>query len=168
MELDDASVRDAVHNHFIQAGVDPKRIILIGRTSRWEHQKCFNQIDIALDPFPHGGGVTTLEGLMMGVPVVTLRWPTLVGRLSASILTPLGLTDWIAETPEEYIALARSKAQDLAGLSALRKQLRPRFTASIIGDTTAYVREVEREYRKLWREWCEGNTGKSPSSTDKC
>jgi predicted O-linked N-acetylglucosamine transferase (SPINDLY family) len=91
---------------------------------------------------------------MMGVPVVTLRWPTLMGRLSASILTTLELTDWIAESQEDYVALAAQKAQDLTALAGLRQQLRPRFMASIVGDTAAYARAVEREYRNLWRDWC--------------
>ena len=85
-----------------------------GRTSWHEHMQAYNQIDIALDPFPHGGGVTALEGLMMGVPVITLRWPTVVGRLSASIMTTLGLTDWIAETQEEYVSACHAKGKRLA------------------------------------------------------
>jgi len=115
--------------------------------------QAYNPIDLALDPFPHGGGVTTLEGLMMGVPVVTLRWPTIAGRVSASIMTVLGLTDWIAETPEEYVALAIQKAKDVQSLAALRQQLRGVFT-SAIGDQEAYARNVEQEYRQLWQRWC--------------
>lgn len=92
---------------------------------------------------------------MMGVPVVTLRWPTVPGRLSSSILTTLGLEDWIAESEDEYVELAVRKAGDLRGLAELRGQLRYRLQESIIGDGEAYVREVEKEYRKLWREWCE-------------
>ncbi len=153
VELDDAGTRDQVAARFIEAGVDPERITLLGKTSWHDHMAAFNQIDIALDPFPHGGGVTALEGLMMGIPVVTLRWPTLVGRLSASILTTLGLTDWIAETPEQYVELAVRKAQDIAALAALRGQMREIFTTSVIGDQQAYVRAVEQEYRQLWREY---------------
>ena len=114
-ELDDRSTREGVARHFSGAGIAPERIVLLGKTPWYEHVAVFNQVDIALDPFPHGGGVTTLEGLMMGVPAVTLRWPTLVGRLSASILTTLGLSDWIAETPEQYVEIARQKAQERAG-----------------------------------------------------
>jgi len=98
--------------------------------------------------------VTALEGLMMGVPVITLRWPTVVGRLSASIMTTLGLTDWITETQEQYVALAIRKASDLQSLAELRQQLRGMFTSSIIGDQVAYARAVEQEYRLLWQEWC--------------
>ena len=95
-----------------------------------------------------------MEGLMMGVPVVTLRWPTLVGRLSASIMTTLELTDWIVETQEGYVDLAIQKASDLQALATLRQRLRGILSASIIGDQVAYAQAVEQEYRQLWREWC--------------
>ena len=90
---------------------------------------------------------------MMGVPVITLRWPTIAGRASASIVTALGLTDWIAETQEEYVELALRKAADIASLAALRGQLRGIVT-SVLGDQEAYVRSVEAEYRQLWQRWC--------------
>jgi protein O-GlcNAc transferase len=151
--LDDAGTREQVREHFTRAGINPERIILQGKTTREEHLAAFNQIDIALDPFPQGGGVSTLEGLMMGVPVITLRWPTLAGRVSASILTTLGLTDWIAETQEQYVNLAIQKAKDLQHLAELRQQLRSIFTSSILGDQVAYARGVEQEYRHLWRQW---------------
>jgi predicted O-linked N-acetylglucosamine transferase (SPINDLY family) len=154
VELDDATVRERVIEHFTKAGVVAERIIMLGKTSWNEHVQAYNQIDIALDPFPHGGGVTTLEGVMMGVPAITLRWPTTVGRLSASIMTTLGLTDWIAETEEQYVALAVQKAGDLQSLAVLRQQLRGIFTSSVIGDQAAYTQAVEQEYRKLWQEWC--------------
>jgi predicted O-linked N-acetylglucosamine transferase (SPINDLY family) len=153
-ELDDASIRERVMGHFTQAGVAPDRIVMQGKTSWNEHMRAYHRIDIALDPFPQGGGVTALEGLMMGVPMVNLRGPTVSGRLSASIMTTLGLTDWIAETPEQYVALAKQKAADLPSLAALRRQLRGIFTSSVLGDPVAYARAVELVYRQLWREWC--------------
>ncbi len=152
--LADPKTRESIIGHFTKVGVAADRIIMQGKTSWHEHVQAYNQIDIALDPFPHGGGVTSLECLMMGVPVMTLRWPTIAGRLSASIMTTLGLTDWIAETPKEYVELAAKKATDLQSLATLRQQQRGIFTASVIGDQAAYARAVEQEYRQLWREWC--------------
>ncbi len=156
--LDDADTRVRVSEHFIRAGINPSRLTLLGKTSREVHLAAFNQVDIALDTFPHGGGMTTLEGLAMGVPVVTLNWPTLTGRISASIMTTLGMTDWIAGSEDEYVTLAIQKAADIKSLSELRGKLRGRFMSSVIGDQAAYVRCVEREYRQLWREWCAKNS----------
>jgi predicted O-linked N-acetylglucosamine transferase (SPINDLY family) len=153
-ELNNAAIRERVVEHFTQAGVAADRIIMQGGTSWHEHMQAYHQIDIALDPFPQGGGVTALEGLMMGVPMITLRWPTIAGRISASIMKTLGLPDWIAETPEEYVELAIQKAGDLQSLAERRQQLRGIFTSSVIGDQVAYARAVEQEYRQLWREWC--------------
>jgi len=152
-ELDDGVNRERVAGHFTQAGVASQRVIMLGKTPWNEHVQAYNRIDLALDPFPHGGGITTLEGLMMGVPVITLRWPTIAGRASASILTALGLSDWIAETPEAYVELAVRKASDLRSLAALRGRLRGIVT-SVLGDQQAHVRSVEAEYRQLWQRWC--------------
>ncbi|TAN62199.1 MAG: tetratricopeptide repeat protein, partial [Magnetospirillum sp.] len=153
-ELGNASVREQVAGHFAKAGVAAERIVMLGKTSWHEHMQTCHRIDIGLDPYPHGGGVTAVEGLMMGVPVVTLRWPTMAGRASASIMTTLGLADWIAETPEQYVELAVRKAGDLRSLAELRQRLRGILTASAMGDPAAYARAVEQEYRQLWREWC--------------
>jgi predicted O-linked N-acetylglucosamine transferase (SPINDLY family) len=153
-ELDDASNRERVIEHFSNAGVAADRIIMKGRTSWNEHLRAFHQFDLALDPFPHGGGVTTLESYMMGVPVITLRWPTMVGSVSASIITALGQQDWIANSSKEYVELAIQKASDVKSLAELRRQLRGIFTSSLVGNQTAYTQAVEKEYRKLWQEWC--------------
>lgn len=154
-EFDDATLRDRIAGHFTRAGIAAERIVMQGKTSWFEHMRAYHQVDIALDPFPHGGGVTALEGLMMGVPMVTLRWPTLTGRISASVMTTLNLSDWIAETSARYVEIAVNQASDLQSLSELRRQLRGMFTLSVLGDQVAYVKGVEREYLQLWRERCD-------------
>jgi predicted O-linked N-acetylglucosamine transferase (SPINDLY family) len=40
-------------------------------------------------------------------------------------------------------------------LAVLRKQLRKTMTASLVGDPKAYAREVEKQYRQLWQQWCQ-------------
>jgi predicted O-linked N-acetylglucosamine transferase (SPINDLY family) len=57
---------------FAGAGVDPSRIQFAGRLGLLEYLSAYQQIDIALDPFPYNGGTTTFDALWMGVPVVTL------------------------------------------------------------------------------------------------
>ena len=157
-DFNEVATRERVINYFVNAGISADRIILIGKTLWSEHVQAFNKIDIALDPFPHCGGVSTLEGLIMGVPVITLKFNTIIGRTSSSVMTALNLPDWIAETPNEYIELAVSKASNISALSILRQQLRSIYNSSALGDSASYVRTVEQEYRQLWQEWCESQS----------
>jgi predicted O-linked N-acetylglucosamine transferase (SPINDLY family) len=140
---------------FAEEGIDPARVTILGRGDRAEHFTAYQGIDIALDPFPHGGGMTTLDALWMGVPVVTWAGATISSRLAAASLTALGLTDCIAPSIEAYVDLAVAKAADLVVLAALRKTLRPRLAQSVIGDCAAYARAVEAAYRDMWRRWVE-------------
>ena len=150
-EIDGKAVSNRVLRHF--EGME-NRITILGKTSWLEHVRAYNLVDISLDPFPHGGGVTTIESIRIGVPVLTLKYPTFAGRASASILTTLGLTDWIAESPEAYVGMAVEKSGDLARLAELRGKLRGIYAASILGDRDYYLRTAEKQYRALWREWC--------------
>src|SRR3972149_5856584 len=146
-ELEDAGIRERFAGHCTRAGVAAERVIMLGKTPWNAHVQAYHRVDLALDPFPCGGGITTLEGLMMGVPAITLRWPTIAGGASASVVTALGLTDWIGETQEQYVELAVRKASDLRSLAALRGQLRGIVT-SALSDQQAYVRSGEAEYRQ--------------------
>jgi predicted O-linked N-acetylglucosamine transferase (SPINDLY family) len=153
-ELNERSNRERILSYFENAGLDADRIVMLGGSSWFEHMRAYQEVDIALDPFPHGGGMTAMEGLMMGVPVITLNWPILTGRLSSSLMTTLGLQDWIVQSEDQYLELAIKKSAQLPQLSVLRQTLRALFSASIIGDQGAYTRVVEQEYRALWQAWC--------------
>jgi predicted O-linked N-acetylglucosamine transferase (SPINDLY family) len=155
--LEDESTRDRVLGQFAERGIGPDRLTLLGTTDRRGHLAAYAEVDIALDPFPHGGGVTALEGLWMGVPMVCLLGDRVVGRLGASILATLGLPELVAETPEAYAEIAVRQAADLDRLAALRADLRGRLARSVLCDHRAYVDVVETAYRAMWRRWCAGS-----------
>jgi predicted O-linked N-acetylglucosamine transferase (SPINDLY family) len=152
-EFSEAKPRERITKRFGELGVAPERLILLGSSDWRGHMETYGKIDISLDTIPQGGGVTTLEGLMMGVPVVALRWPTIPGRVSCSIMTACGLPDWVAETQDEYVAKAVKKASDLKALGELRRVIRPMFQGTV-GDGLAAARAVEARYRMLWLRWC--------------
>lgn len=150
----DARCRNRVLGRFADAGVAAQRVRFLGNTSQMGHMAALNEVDITLDPFPYAGGVSTLESLWMGVPVVTLNGAALVTRgTSAAILTCLGLTDWIADTPEQYLNCASQKSANIGELVALRQTLRERLRTSPIAVAEVYVRAVEQVYRQIWRRF---------------
>ena len=65
-ELNDMELRGRTIGHLSHLGVSSNRVILLGKTSQYEHLNTYNQVDISLDTFPYAGGVTTLESLCMG------------------------------------------------------------------------------------------------------
>ncbi len=157
VRLSSEETREYVLWQFQKHGIQASRIVMRGRCERAEHLEFFSYVDIALDSFPHAGGVTTLEGLAMGIPVITRRWPTINGRLGASYLTNLGMTDWIAETDDEFVDIALRKSADLSAVAALRKGLPAMLKASYIGNGAEYTKLVEAEYRFLWQRWCKNS-----------
>jgi len=139
-------------------GIAAERVTVLDKTTRADHFIAYQELDIALDPFPHGGGMTTLDALWMGVPVVTWPGRTTSSRLAAATLTALGLTELIAPNLESYIALAVAKASDLEALARLRAGLRLRLANSAVGDPVRYARAVEAAYREMWRRWCSSSS----------
>jgi protein O-GlcNAc transferase len=163
---DEPGMAEAVFEVLCKEGIRRERVTVLGHGDRTDHFKAYQMIDIALDPFPHGGGMTTLDALWMGVPVVTWRGGTISSRLAAASLTTLGLTDFIAADLEHYIRLAVDKAADLDALARLRSSLRGRVGGSVIGDPIRYTRNVESVYREMWQRWCtQRGAGRSSASS---
>jgi len=146
---------------FAARGIDPSRLRFAGGTD-WEgHLRAYWEVDIALDTIPHAGGVTTLESLLMGVPVVSLygRFPS--ARIGASILTACDAANWVARDAAGFVAIARHLAARLDRLRAGRTTMRAEISAQTPYQPEAYARAVEGAYRSLWRDWCARQAGQS-------
>jgi protein O-GlcNAc transferase len=74
--LDDTDVAKRVMKHFTQRAVAADRITLRGWSTTQQFFNIGSEVDIALDPFPFNGGVTTCHALWMGLPVVTMAGQT--------------------------------------------------------------------------------------------
>jgi len=135
-------------------GLDPKRLTFLPSTGTIEYFQQYQQIDLALDPFPYTGGTTTCDALWMGVPVVSLAGDLAVTRGGLSILSNLGLQELVADSPAKYVQIAVSLANNTHILSELRATLRQRMASSPLMNPTQFARDVEAAYRLMWREWC--------------
>lgn len=102
----------------------------------------------------------------MGVPVVKLSGETGVSRGGVSVLYQLGLSELVAETPEQYIQIAADLAADLSRLLSLRSTLRQRMRASPVMDEKSYVAGLESAYMLMWKRWCESG-GSSEQSRNR-
>ena len=145
---------------FAAHGVDPARLELIYTSPQPETWAAYANIDIALDPFPHNAGTTTIEALWQGVPVISLAARPSVGRFGACILHAIGVDEWVAPDVDAYVACAAWLAMDLDALANLRAGLRERVAASPLRDADNLARHIERAYRALWQEWCEDDTAR--------
>lgn len=103
--------------------------------------------DVILDPFPFGGGVTTLDALALGMyvvckatrvylsgsdgyilaisnsPVVTLPSAQTVMQLAAGFLRAMNATDGIVDSVSEYVTRAIEFTSDLELRQRVRSQL---------------------------------------------
>ena len=141
---------------FAAHGIGPDQVHMICTTPQPSTWEAYGAIDIALDPFPHNAGTTTIEALWQGVPVLTLAGRPTVGRFGAAILHAVGLDDWVTDSVDAYVARAVAAASDLEALAELRAALRPRMAASPLLDAAGLACAVEAAYRALWDEWREG------------
>lgn len=151
-QLDDAPTRETTIARFAARGIDASRLTLEGSSPRAEYFAAYNRIDIALSPFPYPGGTTSVEGLWMGVPVLCRRGDRFLSNICASMLHSAGLTEWIAEDSDDYVAKAVAFAADAARLAKLRSSLRATVLGSPLCDAPRYARHLEAALAAMWRE----------------
>lgn len=154
-QLGGAPVREHTLQRFAERGISPDRLRLEEFSSRVDYLKAYNQVDIALDPFPFPGGTTSAEGLWMGVPVLTKKGDCFISHQGESIATNAGLADWIAENDDDYVAKAVLHTQDLKHLAGLRAGLRQQVIASPLFDAPSFARNLQDALWGMWDKWCE-------------
>jgi protein O-GlcNAc transferase len=147
-------IRNNLESKFSSHGVDPRRIDMTNEIPLNGHLSLYHTIDISLDTFPWSGHTTACESLWMGVPVVTLHGDRHAGRMVSSVLTVLGLTDWIGRSVGQYLSIAIKKAGAIEALISLRSRLRDIMTASDLCNAEKYAGKVEALYKRIWQDYC--------------
>jgi protein O-GlcNAc transferase len=152
--LQDSGGRKHLMDIFAECGISADRVELLGLApTRGEHLKQYERIDIALDSCPYNGTTTTCDSLWMGVPVISLAGKSHMSRVGVSLLSNVGLTELIAETPQQYIEIAVNLSRDKPRLQKLRKSLRKMMKESSLMNADAFAEKIEKAYRDIWRKW---------------
>jgi protein O-GlcNAc transferase len=139
---------------FAAAGVEAGRVTLAPRQPRGKYFEWIHSADIALDPFPYNGGVTSCDTLWMGVPLISLRGTSYWARQGAALLSNVGHEELIAESPDDYVRIAVELAGDLERLADIRRGLRQRLAESAVCDLAGFARRYGQALRKVWADWC--------------
>jgi len=146
--------KETIYKLLESGGVARDRVELRGLGEQIKLLRAYNEIDLALDPFPYSGGVTTLESIWMGVPVVTLIGNTFAGRHSASHLTAAGLSEFCTSSISAYVDLAASWSGRLGELAVLRAGLREQMAVSPLVDAVRFAHHFGEALMPLWANWC--------------
>lgn len=148
-------VKDQYFRAFVAQGIDGNRVELVNQSASGKsHMDVYENIDIALDTFPWNGHTTSCEAMWMGIPVITLYGKSHAGRLCASVLDQVGLSQLIAKTPDDYVRIAVDLAGDIGKLETLRGNLRETMDQSPLCDGKIFTEILEESYRHMWEKWC--------------
>ncbi len=152
VSLAEAATRQQLIDDFAQLGVGEERLVLAsGDDTHAAHLDRYGSVDISLDPFPYNGTTTSFESLWMGVPVLTLAGDRFISRQGISMLTNAGLTELVAHTPAEYVAIAVRLAGNLDHLANMRAGMRDRLVNSPLLAARRFTLDLEDAYRGMWR-----------------
>lgn len=132
---------------FNDAGIASSRILFAAKVPHDVHIARLAHADLMLDNWPYNAHTTCSDALRAGTPVLTLPGATFASRVAAGILETAGLAEWIATSPEDYVAKAvayakRSKAER----DAIKAEVAARYWASPMVDTRAFARRLEGFY----------------------
>jgi predicted O-linked N-acetylglucosamine transferase (SPINDLY family) len=134
---------------FAAHGISADRLELRYTRPQPKTWAAYRDVDIALDPFVHNGGVTSFEALWMGVPLVSKRDRPPLGAYGDCLLGALGMDDWCVDTVEAYVERAVAAASDLDALERVRAGLRERMARSALCDGAGLARAIEAAFAEM-------------------
>ena len=145
-EWAEANLRREAH----QRGVAAERLIFAPRIPLPGHLARHRAADLFLDTLPCNAHTTASDALWAGVPLITCPGETFAGRVAASLLHAIRLTELVAPTPADYEALAVELATNPAKLREIRERLAHNRLTQPLFDIASYTRSLERGYTMMY------------------
>ncbi|QEX17929.1 hypothetical protein FRZ44_32330 [Hypericibacter terrae] len=145
-----AQAEENLKREAVARGVAPERLLFDGKLPKDQHLARLALADLALDTLIYNGHTTSSDALWAGVPVVGFSGTHFANRVSASLLTNLGLQELIAHNLERYEALVLELVRDPARLRGIRRTLAERRMRWPLFDTDRFVRNLEAALIGIW------------------
>ena len=150
LQADDPTARVNLAAEAARRGVDPKRILFAARVPYEDYLARYRTADLFLDTLPYNAGATASDALWAGLPVLTRAGRTFAGRVAASLLRAVGLSELVANSSAQYEQLAVEFATNPARLAGVRACLAaPMRRSAKLFDTPAFVRSLESAYAMM-------------------
>ena len=130
--------------------VDPKRLIFANKLPLLKkHLARYSLGDLGLDTFNYNGHATTSDALWSGLPVLTKMGKGFASRVSASLLTSIGLPELITHSEKEYEEMAFNLAQNPKKISKLKSKLAELKQKSPLYNSELFTRNLEHKFAEL-------------------
>ncbi len=124
-------------------GIAPERLVFAEPMHHADHLARHRHADLFVDCFHVNAHTTASDALWAGLPVVTRAGRQFAARVSASLLSALGLPDLVTTSDAHYEALILALASDPAKLAAIRARLAANRLDHPLFDTRLYTRHFE-------------------------
>ncbi len=147
-EVSVANLREEARSRHIA----PQRLVFAPQEPVSQYLARFRLADLYVDTYPFGSHTTVNDALFAGLPVVTLAGRSMAARASASQLRAVGLPELVANSHQEYAAIALGLARDRNRLGGITASLREAGHASPLFDMQAYTRQFEAAIMRMYRE----------------
>jgi predicted O-linked N-acetylglucosamine transferase (SPINDLY family) len=134
-------------------GINPERLIFAKRIPLPDHLARHRLADLFLDTLPYNAHTTASDALWAGLPVLTRIGETFAGRVAASLLNAIGLTELITSTPQAYEALAIELATNPEKLAAIKHKLANNRLTTPLFDTQTFARHIEAAYTMMYERY---------------
>jgi protein O-GlcNAc transferase len=133
-------------------GVSRERIIFAPRLAEMsDHLARQRHADLFLDTLPYNAHTTASDALWAGLPVLTCLGETFAGRVGASLLTAVGLSELITNSLEDYEGLALKLAREPSLLASIKANLARNRDTYPLFDTARFTRHIEAAYETMWQ-----------------
>ena len=138
-------------------GVAPNRLVFARRIEMSEHLARHRLADLFLDTFTFNAHSTAIDALWTGLPVITKLGKGFAGRVSASLLNAVGLSDLVTTSEQSYEALALELATNSSQLRDVKNKLSVNRLTMPLFNTEQFTRDFENAYQQIYYAYCEGN-----------
>lgn len=136
--------------------IDPTRLVFAPHLPLAQHLARHRLADLFLDTLPYNAHTTASDALWAGLPVLTQIGNAFAGRVAASLLHAVGLSDLVTRDAAAYEALAIALGRDPARAGALKAKLAAAIPTAPLFNTPRFTRHLEGAYRMMWQRHAAG------------